>query len=171
MDGRRHYGSPALTATSKVGRQTGQKGPNPLRGFWDTLLCPFGGFPEPRSTCPTSNLASTLSAGRPNYAFLRTRCILGKARTSSGIWGSWIRASIRVARFLERFPPNTRAMLKSERLPQTRHISWGLSLTTSHSAHNTAFCSATALRTRPRSGAPSTSEPFITASKNYLDCI
>ena len=48
-----------MTATSKVGQQTGQEGPNPLRGFWDTLLCPFGGFLDARSTCPTSSLAST----------------------------------------------------------------------------------------------------------------
>jgi len=53
-------------------------------------------------------------------------------------------------------------MLNSERLPQTKQVSWGLSLTTSHSAHRTAFCSTTALRNRPRSGARSISEPFIT---------
>src|ERR1700722_10491067 len=53
-------------------------------------------------------------------------------------------------------------MLNSERLPQTRHVSSGLSLTTSHSAHNTAFCKATALRHRPFSAPSSTCEPFIT---------
>jgi hypothetical protein len=66
---------------------------------------------------------------------------------------------MRTARCLGRFPPNTRAMLTSERLPQTRQVSWGLSLTTSHSAHKTAFCSATGLR----HGAPSIYELFITA--------
>src|ERR1035441_7417151 len=35
----RRCGSPALTATSRVGQQTGHWGPNPLRGFWDTLGC------------------------------------------------------------------------------------------------------------------------------------
>src|SRR5258708_1562389 len=52
-------------------------------------------------------------------------------------------------------------MLNTERLPQTRHVSCGLSLTTSHSAHNTAFCRAIALRRRLLSGA-SACEPFIT---------
>jgi hypothetical protein len=32
---KRRCGSPALTATTKVRQQTGQEGPNPLRGFWD----------------------------------------------------------------------------------------------------------------------------------------
>src|SRR5580692_1485147 len=53
-------------------------------------------------------------------------------------------------------------MLNSERLPQTRHVSCGLSLTTSHSAHNTAFCKATALRHRLLSGPSSACEPFMT---------
>src|ERR1700733_4082531 len=53
-------------------------------------------------------------------------------------------------------------MLNSERLPQTRHVSCGLSLTTSHSAHNPAYCKATALRHRPFSAPSSTCEPFIT---------
>jgi hypothetical protein len=35
-------GSPGLMPTSKVGQQTGPKGPNPLRGFWYT-------FPLPRN--------------------------------------------------------------------------------------------------------------------------
>src|ERR1700678_1079005 len=53
-------------------------------------------------------------------------------------------------------------MLNSERLPQTRHVSCGLSLTTSHSAHNTAFCKATAFNHRLLSGASSKYGPFIT---------
>ena len=32
--------SPALTATGKVRQQTGQEGPNPLRGFWDSAAEP-----------------------------------------------------------------------------------------------------------------------------------
>jgi hypothetical protein len=47
---------------------------------------------------------------------------------------------INVARLLGITPPNSREMFMSERLPQTRQWSWGLSLTTSQSAHNTAFC-------------------------------
>src|SRR5215813_3397345 len=57
-----------------------------------------------------------------------------------------------------------RAMLNSERLPQTRQVSCGLSLTTSHSAHKTALCSGTAFRTLARSGGPTTLEPFITVT-------
>ena len=40
--------------------------------------------------------------------------------------------------------------VNQERLPQTIHRSCGLSLTTSHSAHKTAFCRATAFNTLPR---------------------
>ena len=37
----RRCASPALTATSRVGQQTGHWGPNPLRGFWDTPGAPW----------------------------------------------------------------------------------------------------------------------------------
>src|ERR1700722_18485098 len=64
-----------------------------------------------------------------------------------------------------------RAMLNSEELPHTRHRSCGLSLTTSHSAHNTAFCRATALRPRLSWAVPTASGPFMTrTSRDYLDC-
>jgi hypothetical protein len=53
-------------------------------------------------------------------------------------------------------------MLTSDRLPQTIHRSCGLSLTTSHSAHKTAFCRATALRHRHTSETPFTHQSFIT---------
>src|SRR5258708_5412896 len=64
-----------------------------------------------------------------------------------------------------------RAMLNSERLPHTRHRSFGLSLTTSHSAHKTALCSATALRTRPLSGTLPTVKSFITEPHPTLSSI
>ena len=50
------------------------------------------------------------------------------------------------ARFFGILPPRIRQILTNERLPQTMQTSCGLSLTTSHSAHNTACCSATAFR-------------------------
>ena len=53
-------------------------------------------------------------------------------------------------------------MLNREWLPQTRQVSFGLSLTTSHSAHKTAFRSATALTMRACDAELSASEPFIT---------
>src|SRR5215469_552953 len=52
------------------------------------------------------------------------------------------------ARFLGTLPPKIRQILTSDRLPQTMQTSCGLSLTTSHSAHSTAYCSATAFRGR-----------------------
>ena len=55
-----------------------------------------------------------------------------------------------------------------EWLAHTRHVSCGLSLTTSHSAHSTAFCNATALRTRPRSAALSTTRALITEPHQEL---
>jgi hypothetical protein len=60
-------------------------------------------------------------------------------------------------------------MLNSERLPQTRQKSCGLSLTTSHSAHKTAFCSGTAFRTGAWSREPSIPETFITEPRQTLD--
>jgi hypothetical protein len=53
------------------------------------------------------------------------------------------------ARFFGILPPRIRQILTSERLPQTIQMSCGLSLTTSHSAHNTAYCRATVFRSRP----------------------
>jgi hypothetical protein len=50
--------------------------------------------------------------------------------------------STKVARLLGSLPPKIRAMLNSEWLPHTMQTSSGLSLMTSNSAHNTAFCSA-----------------------------
>ena len=44
-----------------------------------------------------------------------------------------------LARFFGRLLPNIRDMLMSERLPQIMQMSCGLSLTTSHSTHKTAF--------------------------------
>jgi hypothetical protein len=41
--------------------------------------------------------------------------------------------------------PRTRDKLNSERLPQIRQVSWGLSLITSQSAQSTAFRNQTAL--------------------------
>jgi len=46
--------------------------------------------------------------------------------------------------------------------------SCGLSLTTSHSAHKTAFCNGTAFRTRDRSRESTTPEPFITEPHQTL---
>jgi hypothetical protein len=53
-------------------------------------------------------------------------------------------------------------MLTSERLPQTKQMSCGLSLTTSHSAHNTACCSATAFRGWPAASKLPAFDWFIT---------
>lgn len=94
-------------------------------------------------------------------AFLRTRCALGNVNTISVLSTSGLTGSIKVARCTGRVPPSIRDMLTRERLPQTIHRSCGLSLTTSHSAHKTAFCRATALRHRLTSETPSTYE-FIT---------
>ena len=95
-------------------------------------------------------------------ACLRQRLwCLGKLSTTSCRTSS-VSEGAKAVRFCGRLPPNIRAMLNSERLLQTRHVSCGLSLTTSHSAHNTAFCRAIAVRHRPLSGASSTYEAFIT---------
>jgi hypothetical protein len=66
-----------------------------------------------------------------------------------------------VARSLGSIPPSRREMLNSERLPQTRQWSCGLSLTTSQSAHSTAFFREIAFKGRPLSARISTTEPFI----------
>src|SRR5215471_18625552 len=62
-------------------------------------------------------------------------------------------------------------MLNRERLPHTRQASCGLSLTTSHSAHKTAFCSGTAFRTRARPRESTTPETFITEPRPTLTTI
>ena len=103
-----------------------------------------------------------MSAASQWETFLRTLCVLGKLSTRSGFLGSSISGRIKIARSLGSAPPSMREMLNSERLPQTRHRSCGLSLTTSHSAHRTAFCRATAFRQRATSQGPSTYESFIT---------
>jgi hypothetical protein len=54
---------------------------------------------------------------------------------------------IKLTRFLGRFPPKIGATLNKEWLPHTMHTSWGRSLTTSHSAHKTAFSRGKAFRT------------------------
>src|SRR5713226_8772399 len=59
-------------------------------------------------------------------------------------------------------------MLNSEGLPQTRHLSCGLSLTTSHSAHRTAFCRATAFRGRRTTGRSFAYRSFITEPRTTL---
>jgi hypothetical protein len=68
---------------------------------------------------------------------------------------------MRVARLLGSIPPSAREILNSERLPQTRHSSCGLSLTVSQSAHNTAFPREMAFNGRIFSTPISTTEPFI----------
>jgi hypothetical protein len=77
---------------------------------------------------------------REPVALLRGPCGLGKTRTISrgALSGSCV---TKVARLLGSSPPKIRAMPNSEWLPQTMPTSCGLSLMTSHSAHNTAFCS------------------------------
>jgi hypothetical protein len=94
-------------------------------------------------------------------ALLLTRCCAGKGRTSDNGASTGLR-TIRLARCLGSFPPNKRAMLKSDWLPQTWHLSCGLSLITSHCAQSTAFSNATALRTRLGGETHSTADPFIT---------
>jgi len=122
---------------------------------------------DPNNTL-LSTSSVTLSRGATSafaeirVAFLRRRRGLGNLSTLSRGFISRDSRTTKVARSLGRFPPNIRAMLNRERLPQTRHVSWGRSLTTSHSAHRTAFCSATALRRRPAGELPSTWEPFTT---------
>jgi hypothetical protein len=66
-----------------------------------------------------------------------------------------------------------RDILNKERLPQIRHWSCGLSLTTSHSAHNTAFCRATAFSHLKPPGTPTAYELFITEPPGKLtpNCI
>jgi len=59
-------------------------------------------------------------------------------------------------------------MLNSDGLPQTRQLSCGLSLTTSHSAHRTAFCRATAFRGRRTTGRSFAYCSFITEPRTTL---
>jgi hypothetical protein len=129
---------------------------------------PFGPSNIPHSTSSVSLSSRGMSCREPTVALLLGLWGLGKVNTTDGGVISDASSAIKLARSFGRFPPNMRAMLKSDRLPQTRHVSFGLSLTTSHSAHSTAFCNATALRTRPRSGALSTTEPFITEPPQEL---
>jgi len=95
----------------------------------------------------------------------RSWCGLGNSRTTFRV-GSAGLASTSRARFLGSLPPNTRAILNKEWLPQTMQVSCGLSLTTSHSAHKTAFSSGTVFRTRGRNLVPSSPEPFITEPRH-----
>jgi hypothetical protein len=63
---------------------------------------------------------------------------------------------MRVARLTGSIPPSAREILNSERLPQTRHSSCGLSLTLSQSAHNTALLREMAFNWRTLSAPMST---------------
>lgn len=114
--------------------------------------------------------SSTSLRGRSYYilAFFRTLWDAGKDNTVRFGAVSGARGVITFARSFGSLPPNMRAMLNSERLPHIRHRSCGLSLTTSHSAHRTAFCRATAFRNRPTSEGPSTNEFFITEPRRRL---
>jgi len=95
----------------------------------------------------------------------RTRCGLGNSRTTFRVGSAGLGITSR-ARFFGRLPPSMRDMLTRERLPQTMQVSCGLSLTTSHSAHKTAFSSGTVFRTRGRNLVPSSPEPFITEPRH-----
>ena len=78
--------------------------------------------------------------------------------------------SMSVARWIGSIPPKRREMLNSERLPQTRHWSCGLSLTTSHSAHNTAFCKEIEFSGRSSSARILIPELFILTPQPKIDC-
>ena len=95
----------------------------------------------------------------------RSRCGLGNSRTTFRVGSAGLGITSR-ARFFGRLPPNTRAILNKEWLPQTMQVSCGLSLTTSHSTHKTAFSSGTVFRTRGRNLVPSSPEPFITEPRH-----
>jgi hypothetical protein len=99
-----------------------------------------------------------------SYMFDTFRCMrrnAGKLKTTPGKRCSVALASTKVGHLPARLPPSTRDILKSEWLPQTRHLSCGLSLTQSQSAHKTAFCKATALKGRIPSTVPALSESRI----------
>ena len=76
----RRCASPALTATSKVGQQMGQEGPNPLRGFWDTFLSPLGANGRcrvrPVSTYEDSRIRGCEVSPTVPATLHRTRCRL-----------------------------------------------------------------------------------------------
>jgi hypothetical protein len=116
----------------------------------------------PRLVSPAASSANASSCREPAPALLLGRCCFGKARTAFDGETSAGTRVIRAVRCLGSFPPSTRAMLNRDWLPQTKHLSCGLSLITSHSAHNTAFCKATVLRTRLGSEMRSTADPSIT---------
>src|SRR5207237_9753195 len=94
-------------------------------------------------------------------ALLSGRWGFGKASKTVSHEGILDTSCTKLARSFGSFPPNRRAMLNNEWLPHTIQTSFGLSLTTSHSAHRTAFCSRTAFRTRSRSQETVPPEPFI----------
>lgn len=123
-------------------------------------------IPRRRGNSPRGSWRVTVHGVDQADAFLRTRCALGNGNTISVLSTSGLTGLVKVARSTGRVPPSIRAMLTSDRLPQTIHRSCGLSLTTSHSAHKTAFCKATALRHRLTSETPSTYESFITEPRN-----
>src|SRR5580658_1342178 len=90
----------------------------------------------------------------------RTLARLGNLSTGREVTGR-LAVSMRVARLPGSIPPSAREMLNSERLPQTRHSSCGLSLTVSQSAHNTALLREMAFNWRTLAAPMSTTEPFI----------
>ena len=87
-----------------------------------------------------------------------------------GVNGRRLSESMSLALWLGNIPPNRREMLKSERLPQTRQLSCGQSLTTSHSAQSTAFCKEIEFNGRSSSARILTTELFILTSEPDINC-
>src|SRR5207249_8758426 len=134
---------------------------------------PFGPSNIPRSTSSVSfsSRARTGSSRDPTLALLRSLSGWGNLKTTSHDETPTASWAIKLARSLGSLPPNIRAILNSDGLPQARQVACGLSLTTSHSAHKTAFCSGTALRTRERWPEPPVPERFITEPHQNLRLI
>jgi len=124
----------------------------------------FDHGPNPDSRSPRHVLKRVVLDQRANLR-RRTRCGLVNSRTTFRVGSAGLGITSR-ARFFGRLPPSMRDMLTRERLPQTMQVSCGLSLTTSHSAHKTAFSSGTVFRTRGRNLVPSSPEPFITEPRH-----
>jgi len=108
--------------------------------------------------------------GLTRWLGLNALRLLGNFSTGCGEMDGASAISTSMARSLGIIPPNRRDIFKSERLPQTKHWSCGLSLTTSQSAHSTAFCKEMEFKGRSLSRQTLNSEPFIVPRKTQNHC-
>ncbi len=86
-----------------------------------------------------ARLDETLQPDLNRLGWVSIRGGLGNVSTGCRKVAGGVAVVTSIARSRGSVPPNVRAMLNRERLPQTQQRSCGLSLTTSQSAHSTAL--------------------------------